>query len=82
MLLGKKGFPGGSDGRESACNVGDPWVRKSPWRRERLSTSVFLPEEAHGQRSLAGSGAWGCKKSDKTEQLSTHTSGEKGNGFD
>ena len=31
------GFPGGSAGKESACNAGDPgfdsWVRKIPWRR-------------------------------------------------
>ena len=23
-------FPGGSDGKESACNAGDPWVWKNP----------------------------------------------------
>ena len=32
----------------------DPWVRKIPWRREWQPTAVFLPEEFHGQRSLAG----------------------------
>ena len=32
----------------------DPWVRKIPWRRERLPTPVFLPGGFHGQRSLAG----------------------------
>jgi len=32
----------------------DPWVRKTPWRREWLPTPVFLPRESHGQRSLAG----------------------------
>ena len=31
-----------------------PWVGKIPWRREWLPTPVFLPEEFHGQRSLAG----------------------------
>ena len=39
------GFPCGSAGKESACNVGrpgfDPWVGKIPWRRERLPTPVF-----------------------------------------
>ena len=34
----QQGFPGGSDGKESACNEGDPgfdpWVGKIPWRRE------------------------------------------------
>ena len=28
--------------------------RKTPWRRERQPTPVFLPGEPHGQRSLAG----------------------------
>ena len=32
----------------------NPWVRKLPWRREWLSTPVFLPGEFQGQRSLAG----------------------------
>ena len=27
----------------------DPWVRKVPWRRERLPTLVFWPGEFHGQ---------------------------------
>ena len=40
-----------------------------PWRREWLSTPVFLPREFHGQRSLAGYRAWNCKKSDTAEQL-------------
>ena len=41
----------GSDGKESACNVGD--LEKIPWRREWQPTLV-LPREFHGQRSLAG----------------------------
>ena len=32
----------------------DPCVRKTPWRREWQPTSVFLPGESHGQRTLAG----------------------------
>ena len=51
------GFPSGSDGKESAHNLGpvfDPWVKKIPWRREWLPTPVFLPGESHGQRSLEG----------------------------
>ena len=50
--------PGGSDGNESAFNVGDPGsISESgrfPWRREWLPTPVFLPGEFHGQRSLEG----------------------------
>ena len=32
----------------------DPWVGKIPWRREWQPTTVFLPGEFHGQRSLVG----------------------------
>ena len=41
------GFPGGSDGKESACNAGDlgsiAGLRRFPWRRARQPTPVFLP---------------------------------------
>ena len=37
----------------------DPWVGKIPWRRARQPTSVFLPGESHGWRSLVGYSAWG-----------------------
>ena len=65
----KKGFPGGSDGKQSTCNAGDrfsPWVEKIPWRREWLLTPV-LPGEFQGQRSPVGYSPWGCKESDMTE---------------
>ena len=44
---GYQGFPGGSVGKESASNAGDrpwfdSWVRKIPWKRDRLPTPVFL----------------------------------------
>jgi len=35
--------------------------------RDWLPIPVFLPEESHGQRSLAGYSPWGRKKSDMTE---------------
>ena len=37
----------------------DPCVRKIPWKREWQPTPVFLPEESHGQKSLAGLTSWG-----------------------
>ena len=40
-----------------------PWVRKILWRRKWPPTPVFLPEESHGQRSLAGFSPWGHAKS-------------------
>ena len=69
----EEGFPGGSDDKESARNVGRPrfnlWVGKILWRKEWLPTPVFLPGEFHGSKGLAGSSPWGRKESDKTEGL-------------
>ena len=62
-------FPGGSDGKGSACNARDPgsipgWG-KIPRRRKRQPTPVFLPGESHGQ-SLAGYSPLGHRESDMT----------------
>ena len=43
----------------------DPWVGKIPWRRERLPTAVFWPEECHGLCNPSGHKEWNT-----TEQLS------------
>ena len=40
----------------------NPWVRKSPWRKNWQPTPVFLPGKSHGQRYLAGYSPWGCKR--------------------
>ena len=73
-----RGFPGGSSGKESACQCRrgkrlefHPWVGKIPWRRKWHPTPVFLPEISHGQRSLAGYSPWSFKESFTTECLST-----------
>ena len=62
-----RGFPGGSDSKESACQCRrhrfDPWIGKIPWRRKWQPTPVFLPGKSNGQRSLAGYyGPWGHKR--------------------
>ena len=61
-------FPGGSDGKVSACNAGDlgltPGIGKISWRRKWQPTPVFLPGESHRWRSLAGYSPWGRKESD------------------
>ena len=58
-------FPGGSDDKESACKDGHmglmPGSGRFPWRREWVTTPVFLPEEFHGQRSLVGYSPWVAK---------------------
>ena len=70
-------YPGGSDGKESACNAGDTGLilgsGRSPWRRKWPPTPVFLPGKSHGQRSWMGYSPWGCKESDMTEHIHTHT---------
>ena len=46
------GFPGSSDGKESACNVGDPGsipVREEPLKQGVQPTTVFWPGESQGQ---------------------------------
>ena len=64
-------FPGGSDRKESVCQCRrprfNPWVKKIRWRREWQPTSVLLPRESQGQRSLTGYSPWGHKESDMTE---------------
>ena len=32
-----------------------------PWRRDWLTTPVFLPGKSHGQRGLADCRPWGCR---------------------
>ena len=70
----RKGFPGGASGKEPACQCRrykrcwlDPWIRKIPWKRAWQPTSVFMPGESYGQKSLAGYSPWGRKESDRTE---------------
>jgi len=50
--LSKLFIPGGSDGKDSACNAGE--LGSVSQRREWQPTPVFLLGEFHGQRGLAG----------------------------
>ena len=43
-----------------------------PWRRKWQPTPVLLPGKPHRQRILVGYSPWGCKESDRTEQLHFH----------
>ena len=44
-----------------------PRLRRSLWSKKWQPTSVFLPGESHGQRSLAGYRPWGRKELEATE---------------
>ena len=68
-------FPGGSDGKESTCNVGDlgsiPGLGGSPGRGHGNPLQYSCLDNLHGQRSLVGYSSWCHKESDMTEWLST-----------
>ena len=62
-------FPSGSDGKESACNMGDlgsnPGLGRSPGEGSGYPP-VFLLRKCHEQRSLVVYSPWGHKESDPT----------------
>ena len=64
------GFPGGSDSKESACNVGDvdsvPGLGRSPAEGHDNPLQYSCLENPHGQRSLVGYSLWSGKESDTT----------------
>ena len=70
------GFPGGSEGKASACKAGDlcliPGSGRSPGERNGQPTPVLFPEESRRRRSLVGYSQWGCKESDMTERFHFH----------
>ena len=58
MIYFSMGFPGGSDGKESACNAKTQvWslCQEDPLEKGWLPTPIFLPGEFHGRRILVGS---------------------------
>ena len=64
------GFPGGSDGKESAiCNVGDPGLipelGRSPGEGNGNPLQYSCLENP--MRSLVGYGPWGCKELNTAE---------------
>ena len=65
------GFPGGTDGKESAFNAGDlgsiPGLGKFPEGGKGNPLQYSCLESPQGQRSLASYSPWGCKELDTTE---------------
>ena len=65
------GFPGGLDGRESTCNVGDlgsiPGLGRSPGGGHGNPLQYSCLENPYGQRSLVGHSPWGHKQLDMTK---------------
>ena len=69
------GFPGGSDGKESACNVealgSMPGLGRLPGGGHGNLLQYSYLENPHRQRNLADYSPRGRKESDTTKQLST-----------
>ena len=69
------GFPGGSDGKESICDVGNlgltPGSGRPPGGKHGNPLQYSCLENPRGQRSLMGYSPCGHKELDTTERLST-----------
>ena len=81
LINDHKCFPGGSDAKESACNAGDPGsipgLGRSPGGGNGNPLQYSCLGNPHGQRSLEGYSARGCKESDTTEQLNNYNDDHK-----
>ena len=77
MIVTKQGFPGGSDGEESACNAGDlasiSGLGRSPGEGHGNPLQCSCLENPHGQRSLECCSPWGHKESDRLNNEAQHT---------
>ena len=76
------GSPGGSDGKESACNVGDLGSISGLGRSSGAGHDNLLQysclENPHGERSLAGYRPRGPTESDVTKHTQLHVYTEAG----
>ena len=64
-------FPGGSDSKESVCNVGDPGsiLGRIPGEENGNPPQNSCQEKSHGWRSLLSYSPWSHRESDMTERL-------------
>ena len=64
-------IPGGSDGKESACNAEDwgsvPGLGKIPWRSKWQPTPVILAWRISWTEEPGGLRPWGSEELDTTE---------------
>ena len=72
------GFPGGSDGKESACNGGDPGSipgSGSSLEKGMATHSSILAWRISWTEALKGYSPWGRKELERTKQLTFSLSG-------
>ena len=72
-LIGPKGFPGGSEVKASACNIGDlgsiPGSGRSPGEGNGNPLQYSCLENPMDKRNLVDYSPWDRKESDTTERL-------------
>ena len=67
------GFPGGSDGKESACSAGDLGsIPGSGGSTGEENGNLLQCSCLENSKGLVGYSAWCYQESDTTERLSTH----------
>ena len=80
------GFPGGSDGKASVYNAGDPdsipGLGISSGEGNGTPLQYYCLEKSHGRRSLVGYSPWGRRELDMTERLYFASVGYRVQGFD
>ena len=73
ITLIKKGFPSGSEGKASACNVGDlgsiPGLGRSPGEGMATHSSILAWKIPWTEKPSTIYSLWGRKELDTTEQL-------------
>ena len=81
MVVISKSYPGSSDGKESACNAGDPGSilgsGRSPGERNGSALQYSCLENSKDRGALGVYSPWGLKKSDMTEQVNNNKFSEK-----
>ena len=74
------GFPGGSDGKESTCNVGGmgsiPGLGRSPGGGHGTPLQCSCLENPHEQRNLLGYSPCNHRESDMTERQTKHNTAQ------
>ena len=75
------GFPGGSDGKETACSAGNPvsisGLGRSPGEGNGNPLQYSCLENPMDRRAWQANSLWGCRESDMAEWLTLFTSCEQ-----
>ena len=70
----ESGFPGGLDGKESACNAGDSGSGTSPGEGNGNLLQYSCLENPVDRGATEGYSSWGREEKDTTEQLTSSLS--------